>query len=119
MLNPLYASQEGSFEIEKPFVVMQGIDHHLSLKIPDYKETTIGLVVNNENLELDVEDGFVDIPFNIDKETNFVIVSESKKWSVNVQPIPLWFSVIPPLVAIIFALFFKEVFTAFFMGIFV
>ncbi|NCA84272.1 MAG: Na+/H+ antiporter NhaC family protein [Clostridia bacterium] len=36
-----------------------------------------------------------------------------------VTPVPLWLSVFPPLIAIIMALFFKEVYTALFIGVLV
>jgi len=38
--------------------------------------------------------------------------------STNINPIPLWFSILPPLIAILFALIFKEVFSALILGIF-
>ncbi|PLX16313.1 MAG: sodium:proton antiporter, partial [Marinilabiliales bacterium] len=40
-------------------------------------------------------------------------------YTKKVNPIPIWFSIIPPLIAILFSLIFKEVFTALFIGILV
>ncbi len=45
-------------------------------------------------------------------------VSQKKDGSHRVRKIPMWLSVVPPLVAIILALLFKEVIVSLFMGIF-
>lgn len=113
------ASGNEGAKLEKPLIVMQNIDNHLTLTIPDYSEKSITLIVNGKEAYYDVNENLVDIPFHIENETQFIVSSEFGKWMVNVDPIPLWFSIVPPLVAILFALFFKEVFTALFMGLFI
>lgn len=46
-----------------------------------------------------------------------VIQAAGHSWSQVVHPIPLWMSVLPPLIAIFLALLLREVFTALFVGI--
>ncbi len=52
-----------------------------------------------------------------DQEINLYHVSQRKNKELRVRKIPLWLSVLPPLIAIMFALFFKEVLISLFMGI--
>jgi len=115
----LWASNIENSKLEKPFVVMQDIDYHLKLKLPDYPKKTISLQINGESNIFDVKNDLVEIPFQIDKKTHFKVASDDGTWQIDVDPIPLWFSIIPPLVAILFALLFKEVFSALFMGVFI
>jgi len=115
----LYASENPISKLEKPFVVMQDVEYHLSLSLTDYSENYIVLRVNGEEDLFAVKNQKVEIPFRINEETHFIVSSDQQTWSVDVDPIPLWFSIIPPLVAILFALLFKEVFSALFMGIFI
>jgi len=51
-----------------------------------------------------------------DKE--IVIRSAGSEWKEEIDPIPLWMSIIPPLIAIMLALLLREVITSLFMGIF-
>jgi Na+/H+ antiporter NhaC len=113
----LYATESNSDFLEKPHVVMTGIESELVLNLENYSENTIELSINGLNQIFEVKGNQVFIPFEIDQETIFEIQSDVGTWKTTVNPIPLWFSVIPPIVAILFALFFKEVFTALFMGL--
>jgi Na+/H+ antiporter NhaC len=51
------------------------------------------------------------------KHTQLVHVQKYKNGSLRIQVIPLWWSIIPPLVAIFLALLFRQVLLALFMGI--
>ena len=51
------------------------------------------------------------------KKNNFYHLSQSADGKYRVRHIPLWMSIIPPLVAILLALMFKEVTLSLFMGI--
>ncbi len=113
------ASERSEVKLEKPFIVMQGIEYHLTLMINEPLKEELPIILNDQPQTYAVVNGIVNIPFVIDEETRFTIESEGESWSVDVNPIPIWFSIIPPLVAILFALIFKEVFTALFMGLFI
>lgn len=54
--------------------------------------------------------------FKTKQEVSFKI--ENRSFSKIINPIPLWLSIIPPLIAILMALSFKEVFSALFIGLF-
>jgi Na+/H+ antiporter NhaC len=51
------------------------------------------------------------------QRTKLVHVQKYKNGSLRIQAIPLWWSIIPPLVAIFLALIFRQVLLALFMGI--
>lgn len=115
----LHATNNHTGEFQKPFIVMEGIENNLTLQIPSSAQKSILLEVNGIKSSFEIHDNTILIPFTVTEKTQFVITSEIGNWSVDVNPIPLWFSIIPPLIAILFALFFKEVFTALFMGLFI
>jgi Na+/H+ antiporter NhaC len=51
------------------------------------------------------------------KQTQLVHVQKRKNGNLRIQPIALWWSIIPPLAAIFLALLFRQVLLALFMGI--
>ncbi len=51
------------------------------------------------------------------QHTKLVHVQKYKNGSLRIQAIPLWWSIVPPLVAIFLALLFRQVLLALFMGI--
>lgn len=51
------------------------------------------------------------------QHTKLIHIQKNKSGSLRIQPIPLWWSIIPPLVAIFLALIFRQVLLALFMGI--
>lgn len=54
----------------------------------------------------------------LSKESNITVQVNEKEWEQNVNPIPLWLSILPPLIAILLALLIKEVVSALLIGIF-
>lgn len=52
-----------------------------------------------------------------EKRSRLIHLRKRADGSVRVQPIPLWLSILPPLVAIILALLFRQVLLALFVGI--
>ena len=65
----------------------------------------------------DKEGYYLSYAVNADDE-EIVIRSAAIEWKEEIDPIPLWMSIIPPLIAIILALLLREVITSLFMGIF-
>ena len=112
------ANESVSWEIERPIIVMQGVETMLEISTPK-QEGDLVFEVNGEEHVLKLVNGKVYYPIKLDKETLLSIESGYGKIEMKINPIPLWFSIIPPFIAILVALVFKEVFTALFMGIFV
>lgn len=111
-------ADNNTWSVEKPLVVMQGIDTEIKIQIPANKQY-LDLTVNGQAKQLEILNGYAHLPIKIDVETILKIESSYGLVELEIDPIPLWFSIIPPLIAIIVALFFKEVFTALFMGLFI
>lgn len=57
------------------------------------------------------------LKFIPDRKQELTIVSGDFRMTRELDPIPLWMSVLPPLIAIVMALVFREVFTALFIGL--
>ncbi len=57
--------------------------------------------------------------FDFPESQSLTIAIDDFSWTDKVRPIPLWMSVLPPLIAIMMALLLKEVFSALFTGLLV
>ncbi len=103
-----------------PDVLMQGISYDIGIHLPPE------LVNPQDSLQISVNSipvtAFRDgdnYYFEHTFRQNGVLMVNGPGFSVSreVQPVPLWLSVFPPLIAIIFALLLKEVFSALFIGL--
>lgn len=85
---------------------------HLLLSNPvvyvNGKESKIQWDLNTAYLNYNVKEDDDEIKLELGDQT----------WQKNINPIPLWLSIIPPLIAIFLALFIREVITSLFIGIF-
>jgi len=84
-----------------------------------YEGENIVIKVNNKNVTAKIINGTARIQHTFKTKEDLDISVLGYSFTKHIDPIPLWFSVIPPLIAIIIALLFKEVFTALFLGILV
>ncbi len=76
--------------------------------------------INDEVLDVEWVGKKAILQASFDGESQFeVVVSDEVIFKKEIHPIPLWMSILPPLIAIIMALVTKEVFTSLFMGLLV
>jgi len=115
---PSFSEEPEGWQAEKPLIVMQGIETHIGFEFPHEIKSVI-ISINGAEKELEVIDGVANYPITINQEMLLKMESQYGSIEMSVDPIPIWFSIIPPLIAILVALIFKEVFTALFMGLFV
>jgi Na+/H+ antiporter NhaC len=112
-------------EIEMTSIIVQGIevDILLNIKNPEFRKAYEGypitIKINNKPVVAKLVKGTATIKYRFQKKEEFQISISEYTFKKDITPIPLWFSVIPPLIAILFALIFKEVFIALFIGILV
>ncbi|MBI9054513.1 MAG: hypothetical protein JEY96_11890 [Bacteroidales bacterium] len=124
-LNETITLGANDVEIEMTSIIVQGIevDIHLNIKNPEFRKTFEGypitIKINNKPIVAKLVKGTATIKYRFQKKEEFQISISEYTFKKDITPIPLWFSVIPPLIAILFALIFKEVFTALFIGILV
>lgn len=82
-------------------------------------DKTIALSLNGTIVESGVENGRVVFHYHFPEKEQLFVEVGGMQLTEDVNPVPLWMSVLPPLVAILLALLLKEVFTALFTGIMV
>ena len=101
----------------------------IKIRLEDQLSGMGSLMVNGDSMELAFNSGTAQLP--LDKlsmnSLNFVKSESAQKLMylrqdentqrISVKSIPLWLSIVPPLLAIIIALIFKEVIVALFIGI--
>ena len=121
----LPTTTQQDFTIEIPDIIVTDVTHHLTIKLTDsdnfvyFEKKIVPIVVNGKSDSIVFHNGkaIVDMQFSSNDEYN--ITSSLFTFSGKVDAIPLWMSVLPPLIAILMALLFKEVFSALFTGLLV
>jgi Na+/H+ antiporter NhaC len=116
---------QNDVEVDMTNIIVQGItaDIHLIIKNlefrKEYEGYPISIKINNQTVAAKLVKGTATVNYKFKHNEEFKIEVSGFTYSKKITPIPLWFSLIPPLIAILFALIFKEVFTALFIGILV
>jgi len=114
------SSAEAPFSIELPAAVVQYIPAEITIYFPskvDIPVDTIQMQIGNsvENILLRNGQGVFEQTFDHREELS---VSYAEYCATKlVKPIPLWMSILPPLIAIFMALLFREVYTALIVGL--
>lgn len=83
------------------------------------RDNTAHFFINGKSRLVEMEDGKGSLEFELEEDKSIAIEVEDQTIIREFNPIPLWLSIIPPLLAILMALVFREVITALFTGIFV
>ena len=117
--------EQNDVEIEMTNIIVQNIAVDIKVHIKNaefrkqYEGYPISIKLNDKTVVAKLIKGTATVNHKFKHDEEFKISVAEYTYSKNITPIPLWFSVIPPLIAILFALIFKEVFTALFIGILV
>ena len=101
-------------ELKLPPAIMEGIQ--ATIRVDGAKQNTTTkpiLLIDGVRINLKVDaDGYYAQHFFAEPAT-IQLIGSSRVISKTVNPIPLWLSIFPPLIAIIMALLTKEVFSSF------
>jgi len=111
-------SQERTF-IGEQNIIIQNVetDIHLINLPPNCNHCVV--TINGEPQKIIVtEDGESQVTLVLEQSTLIDISTGTETLTSKVEVIPLWLSIIPPLLAIVLALVFKEVVTSLLVGIF-
>ncbi len=117
--------QQDQLEVEFPFIIIRHIPFDISISITDQEMARrlegqiISIWLNNKEIALKILDGKGILPYTADESEELVFRCDDFVFSKGVSPVPLWMSILPPLIAILFALAFREVFSALFAGLLV
>ncbi len=110
-------------EINTEFAVVVGMETKIQLVALDSLGKPVKIncfssaYVDNEKIDLYFVDGTAEFKYVFDEFKTVKVECDTISATKDVNPIPLWFSIIPPLIAILFALLIKEVFSALFLGL--
>lgn len=109
--------------VEPPKIILQHIEGDLTFTDPARLEVpsdTVVVSINGKAQSVIVEKGVTTVPYKFEGQEELQIVYDSQTLpSVPVRPIPLWLSILPPLIAIVMAFLIKEVYSSLFTGILV
>ena len=115
--------EEGQLEIEAARVMQVGKTYIIDLKIPSNKDiSSFPITVNGAPVSPSWKDGigsFGFVPDSVVNKLNIQVGSFTTETDVNIVNFPPWMSILPPLIAIVLALFIREVIVSLFVGIFV
>ena len=110
-----------SFEIELPKIIVADINSEIKILLDQEWQNTndsLEVVVNQKHFKLVPTKNNIHIPFVFKGKQQVNVQIYNIEQSKSFSAIPLWMSILPPLIAIVMALLFKEVFSALFVGLF-
>ena len=110
-------------QVEIPKIIVADIQTRIVILLDDTsaisnKNDSLWIRVNSEEILAKYYDGQIIFHHVFTKKQELHISFQNKNFTETIHPIPLWLSILPPLIAILMALMFKEVFSALFVGLF-
>lgn len=119
----LFLLKGGDFSLNLPKVMEVGkkTKIYLNLKQAPRDLSSLSFSVDGKPVHIDISNGrgsFAFTPTKDQKEFSISSESFSQKIAIHVVNFPPWMSILPPLIAIILALIFREVLVSLFLGIF-
>ena len=102
--------------VDWPYIPIENVSYNISVESAD----DLTITVDEQVIQVNKESGKIFFNLTLHSGQNVKISSAGKQiYHKEVKTIPLWLSILPPLLAILLALVFKEVITSLFIGIFV
>ncbi len=122
-LSPELKANEG-IKVELPKIIVQKVPCNIKIFLSEeltqkYQETPPVFFINGKETKAEIQDNELIIKHSFSKKQALYIQLDGFEFKKNVNPIPLWMSILPPLIAIMMALFLREVFASLFIGILV
>jgi len=109
---------KGFGQIEVPDIIISNTETEINISQLSIHGDNV-LKIGDQQIRLSNDSSQTSINFVFDKETLIELNANGEVFTKEVNPIPLWYSIIPPLIAIILALILKEVITSLILGIFI
>lgn len=116
------AAQDKYFEADLPDIIVQDIAANIGIRSPalsGISDTAVAIRVNGNPMVIRFIEGTGSFSHVFRQSEELTISMAGERWTKQVTPIPLWMSILPPLIAIVFALLFREVYSALFIGLLV
>ena len=105
-------------EVELSESILQGIETEIKIFSPNGNELQGKLTINGREIAIPEGNSTYTFPYTFSQNSELVIQTNELLIEKKITPIPLWLSIIPPLLAILLALVFREVVTSLLIGIF-
>jgi Na+/H+ antiporter NhaC len=105
-------------ELVFPDIIIQGSEKTIEIDLKEPVDTAITVYINNNPHLLSFANGKGSFNYIFTKKEDISFAFAELTIRKTVNPIPLWLSILPPLLAIFMALLFREVVTSLFVGIF-
>jgi len=123
--NSVVSFNNSNINLILPEIIVQDVDQEINLQITDekiveeFKLKSVIVNVAGTDYEASVDNGIIKFHYNFPREQDLTISIGNYTETVPINPIPLWLSIIPPLIAILIALIIREVYSALFVGLWV
>lgn len=110
---------QSNWEVELPDVLVEGVETTITLKLNQTIEEPISeVLVNGTRLAVESQNkNQLEVAFTPENVKKLEIQLGEEQVTQAINPIPLWTSILPPLIAIVLALLLKEVISSLFIGI--
>jgi Na+/H+ antiporter NhaC len=117
-------AESNFIKVDFPEFVLTGIPVTVTFEFTDdslkhkFGNEAIEARINGQIIALSFSEGIAETSVVFDRKEPFSVKLGDFAYVKEVNPMPLWLSMLPPLVAIVLALVFKEVFISLFVGVF-
>ncbi len=121
----IFSFRQNDFEISYFPIIVKDVAVDFTIRVKDSTLSeklsfeTIPFTINDSVHKLEIIHGKAVFSFTFHQKETLTIKSGDFEFSDKINPIPLWFSILPPLIAIMMALIFREVYSALFTGLLV
>jgi Na+/H+ antiporter NhaC len=107
-------TNKSHFQIKLPSFIVQSIKYEVEVTgIPNGEFITIKAQGKTHTVKIENSS----FKFKFDHSATYKFVYKKSEIKKDLKVMPLWYSIIPPLLAILFAMLFKEVLTALLIGL--
>lgn len=105
-------------EVKVPHLIVEGIETEITINRSN-PNREVTLFLGEEEILLAPFDQSTTVLLTFERKEQLSIISEEEEYFIEINPIPQWLSLLPPLIAILLALVFREVITSLLIGIFI
>ena len=116
----LSQNKSEKIKIELPFAFVSNIEYNIGITLPEsaIRLTLPHVYVNGIPVKTYMINGKLYFTHKFTGSSEIIVTTHTAVLKQQVDPIPLWLSILPPLLAIFMAFVTKEVYTSLFLGLF-
>jgi Na+/H+ antiporter NhaC len=116
---PISTNEKANLQVEFPTIIVSDIPTEIIISMDNLTTSdSLWIQVNGKSIRAESKNQKIVFQHVFTEKQSISISLQGKSFSRTIHPIPLWLSILPPLIAILMALFFKEVYSALFIGLF-